>query len=222
MNAVALIIVRGDLIEVYVRRDAVMGHHISHTIFHAVLIVSVIGLRVIQPARVIAIKTALIFCGQAPLPAIVGDTVALVGTPVIIGTLVLRDRRQRQEHTDCDHENSEEIFHRTPPGSRGPPGRVPSVEGDRLRIPADEHQRQWSATHLVWASPRFKSVGTPSGLADDCSLEPSLGSLTSTENTVQNGSLPTAGQYWLWIRNDRAGLALFWGYNKDDESWCNC
>ena len=75
MNAVALIIVRGDLIEGYVRRDAVMGHHISHTVFHAVSIVSGIGLRVIQPAPVIAIKTALIFCGQAPLPAIVGDTV---------------------------------------------------------------------------------------------------------------------------------------------------
>jgi hypothetical protein len=83
-------------------------------------------------------------------------------------------------------------------GVEGRPDEVPSVEGDRLRIPADEHQRQWSATHLVLASPRFKRVGTPSGLADTCSLVPSLASLTSAQNTVQNGSL----------RNRRSVLAL--------------
>jgi len=171
MSAVPLVHLRSDLIEGYVGRDVVMGHHISHMVFHVVSIVLVVGWDVIQPTRVIAIKPALVFCGQAPLPAIVGDAVALVGTPVVIGTLVLRDRTQGQKHADRDHENSEKILHPTSHGKSGAAlAKCPPLEGDRLRIPADEPQRQWPANHLVWASPRFKRVSTPSGLADDSLL----------------------------------------------------
>jgi hypothetical protein len=65
------------------------------------------------------------------------------------------------------------------------------LEGDRLRIPADEHQRQWPAKRFVWAS-LLKKVDRPSGLADNFFiLEPFLEWRSSRRNTEQYGSLPT-------------------------------
>jgi hypothetical protein len=40
------------------------------------------------------------------------------------------------------------------------------------------------------AIPPAQEAGRPSGLAENCSLEPFIGSLTFLRNTVQNGSLP--------------------------------
>ena len=53
----------------------------------------------------------------------------------------------------------------------------------------------------VPAKPLAQEIVRPSGLAENCSLEPFIGSLTFLRNTEQNGSLPRGVSIGLGLEN---------------------
>ena len=127
IEAITPVIVRRNLTKRHIRRDVVVRHYIAHAVFHADNLTPIIGPPVIQPARVIAVKTALVFRGQAALPSTVRSAIPLVVTSVIIGR-ILRGQKQRQENPNHRHENSENFFHFSPVRFGAGPDEVPRLD----------------------------------------------------------------------------------------------
>jgi hypothetical protein len=81
--------------------------------------------------------------------------------------------------------------------------------GNDLRTPCP-------AKHLA------QEAGRPSGLAENCSPEPFIESLTYLRNTVQNRSLPARESITLGHETIESNQRYFGIRIKDDESWRNC
>src|SRR6516225_1004578 len=63
--------VRGDLVEGYVGRNVITGHHMAHALLHAFDVFVIVIAAVIDPARVVAVKNGagLPEAGRAACPA---------------------------------------------------------------------------------------------------------------------------------------------------------